>query len=69
MIDIFLMYSYSYIWDDIHKDSNLYFCIQNRINSLEWLSFIKEKRNTLNVYVVNVIAKFILIIKNIFSKI
>ena len=41
MINKIIMYSYSFIWNDIHNHLHLHFCIKIRKQSLEWLLFKK----------------------------
>lgn len=41
MINKILIYSYSFIWDDIHTNLRIHFGIIDRKKSLEWILFKK----------------------------
>ena len=41
MIDKIIIYSYSFIWNDIHTNLRIHFGIIHRKRSLEWMIFKK----------------------------
>lgn len=41
MIDKIIIYSYSFIWNDIHTNLRIHFGVINRKRSLEWIIFKK----------------------------